>query len=118
MEYSKERQLKRSRQKIPFKRRKKFVLDFPQHVKDSIKLRDGKCCICQTRTEYLTAHHFVYKSAMGMGVIENGVALCHSCHDRVHRHDYDGELKQHLQEYLDRLYPEFDNSMRKYKKWR
>lgn len=94
------------------------MLNFPQHVKEEIKLRDNRCVICKTKTELLTAHHFVYKSAMGMGIKENGVCLCNSCHDRVHRHDYDLKLRDYLQGYLDELYPDFDNSMRKYKKWR
>jgi len=119
MEFSKERQLrKRTKQKIPMRRRNKIDLNFPQHVKIAIKLRDGRCVLCKSPRKMLTAHHFIYKSAMGMGIIENGVATCNDCHDDVHKHDLDGELKQRLQDYLDEKYPHFSNEMRKYKKWK
>ena len=118
MEFSKERQLrKRTKQKIPMRRRNKIDLNFPQHVKIAIKLRDGRCVNCGSPREMLTAHHFVLKSAYGMGIIENGIALCNKCHTNVHLHDKDFIIRDRLQDYLDEKYPHFSNEMRKYKKY-
>ena len=95
------------------------ALEFPQNIKIDIKLRDDGCVLCTTnrKANFLHAHHFVYKSANGLGIIENGIALCNHHHDQIHSHDLNGKLKQQLQDYLDTLYPNFDNSMRKYKKY-
>ena len=120
--YSKENQLRKHKthQRIPMHRKKKMVLDFPQHVKIDMKLRDNGCVLCITnnKANYLHAHHFIYKSALGMGIIENGVALCNTCHTNVHLHDKDFVIRDRLQDYLDEKYPDFTNEMRKYKKWR
>jgi len=121
MEYLKLHQVKKrkTQQKIPMRRKTniKSILNFPQHVKDSMKLRDGRCVLCKSVKNKLSAHHFIYKSAFGMGIIENGVSLCIECHDDIHNHDPNYGLRDYVQQYLDTLYPEFDNNMRKLKKY-
>lgn len=129
--YSKEDQLKKNltpvksnkRPKKVYKTKKKkkrLSLEFPQHIKNSIKIRDNGCYLCtkNKKANYLHIHHFIYKSAFGLGIIENGIALCNKHHTDVHRHDIGFKLRDELQAYLDRLYPSFDNSMRKYRKWK
>jgi len=51
-----------------------------------VKQRDGHCYICLS-TEKLEAHHILHKASFPdlANDLENGVALCHTCHIDLHR---------------------------------
>ena len=48
--------------------------------------RDHWKCRCCGRRDGLHVHHIVYRSQGGLDVMENLIALCHQCHDKVHNH--------------------------------
>ena len=80
--YSKADQLKGNRKSPKRADRGKFSADTIQ----SIYERDeGRCVRCRTSSDLeAVPHHVVFKSAMGLGTIDNGVIVCRSCHKWAH----------------------------------
>lgn len=76
--------------------------------------RDEYCIMCGNPYN-LDIAHFIGKGRGGLGVRENLVVLCRSCH-----HAYDNgkdEAKKHrieyeIRQYLDNLYPSFTDDKR------
>jgi 5-methylcytosine-specific restriction endonuclease McrA len=118
--FKKKRTYKRIRNKaIRFNTRTKAT-DIPKTTRRDVLVRDnGRCIIptCNTMFNLQCHHHIPRKPHLGLGVQENLVMLCLHCHDKVHSHDPNSKFKNYIQSYLDNLYPEFDNEMRKFKKY-
>lgn len=89
-----------------------------RNTRQEVLVRDlGRCIICGSMNA-LQCHHYIYrKPHLGMGIKENLVMLCVHCHDRVHKHDKQNHLVTHIKKYLDKLYPDFKDEDRVYKKW-
>lgn len=84
-------------------------LRFSPEVKRRIYERDGGLCILCGRPGDPVAH-YIARSQGGLGVEENGLTLCPSCH-----RDYDNtprreELRERLRAYLQSKYPEWDEN--------
>ena len=121
MEYSKERQLKKSRQKIPMKRRKKnqrsLATSIPPNVRQDVKVRDGKCIFCGSIYNGTMAH-YIPRSAGGLGIKENLGWACMKCH---HEMDHTANRPKYLLRfinYLNMYYPKFKDEDRKYNKFK
>lgn len=63
--------------------------------------------------------HFIPKSSLGLGVVENGVCGC-----RYHHHQLDNgnkglrtEMLSIMEEYLKSIYPDWDKEKLVYRKW-
>jgi len=91
--------------------------------KDAIKARDSERCIFCGSPYSLEVMHFVPKSSLGLGIKENGALGCKWCHTIMdnslgEEQNFQSEyMKEQFKNYLDKLYPNFPNEERKYKKW-
>lgn len=61
--------------------------------------------------------HFVRRSQGGLGTEENIWTGCQSCHDAFDSESTDGPLHARMRDYFKTLYPQWDESKLKYKKW-
>jgi 5-methylcytosine-specific restriction endonuclease McrA len=67
--------------------KQKFRNEFHRSCRQMIYERDnGMCRNCGTPGQEI--HHVRFRSQGGRGVYENGLLLCHSCHEMMHK-DYD-----------------------------
>ena len=87
-------------------------------VKKAVYERDnGLCVVCGAPGA--PNAHYIPRSAGGLGIEQNIVTLCRSCHDRF---DFgDGETMAHIgdmiRSYLIEHYPEWDESKLTYRKY-
>lgn len=60
--------------------------NFTEKVKSQIFERDDyKCVRCGTMNDLESVpHHIIYKSAGGMGTLDNGCCVCRECHRLAH----------------------------------
>lgn len=84
----------------------------PKAVKDRVWERDqGACVWCGNMTAYVFPDaHFIPRSRGGLGVEENVLTLCRSCH---RRYDYGDAcvralMRAYFREYLQSRYPAWD----------
>lgn len=86
----------------------------PKSVKMRVLDRDkGLCIICGAQG--FPDAHVVPRSALGLGIEENIVTLCRSCHrlyDGVKRQEY-GHI---IRDYMRTQYPEWDTIKKTYQK--
>lgn len=64
------------------------------------------CCIICGRP-YPQIHHYIERSRGGMGIEENLVCLCASCHSKVENGEYI-KMQTFVREYLKHRYPDWD----------
>ena len=94
--------------------------DISLEVRKAVKERDINCCICCGSPSGVEIAHYVPRSQGGLGIPENLVCLCKTCHK-----DFDGrnehfrtiiqaEIKTHLKQH----YPNWDKSKLVYDKWK
>lgn len=91
--------------------------DIPKEVRIEVYQRD-KCCIICSSIHNLTIAHFISRAKSGLGIKENLVALCILCHHEMDNGKNSLEIKEKVRAYLNNLYPEVTDEMRKYNKWR
>ena len=89
----------------------------PKKVREEVYARD-KGCICCGSIHNLTIAHYISRAKSGRGLKENLVALCILCHHEMDNGKNTIEVTQKVREYLEKLYPEVTDEMRKYNKWR
>lgn len=89
--------------------------EFPPGVKAAIYERDGgRCVICGAPGA--PNAHYIPRSQLGLGIVENGVTLCASCH---RKYDHTGMRTAYgkiIRQHLDRFYPGFPDEDRVYHK--
>lgn len=75
---------------------------------------DGLCVICHKQG--FPNAHFIPRSDRGLGIEENIVSLCLTCHS-----DYDGtkreEYGQRIEDYLTSQYSDWDKSKLQFRKY-
>lgn len=54
-------------------------------VRKNIKKSSTKSCYCCCKTDKLTQHHIIPKSAGGMNTKDNIASLCEGCHVKLHQ---------------------------------
>jgi cytochrome c553 len=62
--------------------------------------------------------HFIPRSQGGLGIKENLAAGCGLCHGQSHDGKNTIEIHGLIGKYLQRLYPNFTDEMRTYKKYK
>lgn len=90
----------------------------PQSVKLIVTRRDGGRCVYCGKPGNPEAH-FVPRSLGGLGIPQNILTLCRECHDKFDygdRETRDG-MREYFREYLETLYPEWDETKLTYNKW-
>lgn len=93
--------------------------DISPRVKKKVWERDGGRCIICGNTQAMPNSHYIKRSRGGLGIEENVATMCMVCH-----HEYDngyGErherIKEQFKEYLENLYPEWNEEDLYYNKW-
>lgn len=104
--------------------------EFSPKVRKRIKERDQICIFCKMgyHTEKVTAFsqqmasimHYIPRSAGGLGIEENGALGCLTHHDMMDN-GFQGRRKEMLalyKEYMQGIYPDWNEDDLVYKKWR
>lgn len=73
---------------------------FSKKARQIIIDRDQGLCVRCGRV-YDHIHHIIYRSAGGFGTVDNGVCVCHQCHDWAHSCK---EGRQWFEEWRERMY--------------
>lgn len=73
--------------------------DWSKSLKTRILNRDGKSCILCNATRKLEVHHIIPLRLGGKTIVNNGVTLCASCHDKVGNQEmnYAEQFLQYIQ---------------------
>lgn len=87
-----------------------------KEVKAIVGERDRYTCVVCRRPGIPNAH-YIRRSQCGLGIEENIVTLCPTCHERFDNGDKRIEYGKIIKEYLDGLYPGFSDEDRKYRKY-
>lgn len=97
--------------------RTKFT-NIPKKVKQKVYERDSGCCIvCGIGvTEEMACAHVVPRSAGGLGVEENIVTLCNTCHMLYDQSTKRNELLFIIMKVIKRSYPDWSREKVTYKK--
>lgn len=85
-------------------------------VRQAVRERDKWCIFCGKQGHHLC--HIRPRSKGGLGIKENLVFGCVSCHMMLDQSKYREELIQYALDYLERFYPDFDDKERYFDKWR
>ena len=88
-----------------------------EKVRKEVIQRDKCCIICGSRS-FLQIAHYINRSQGGLGLKENLVLLCGLCHREADNGKNSLEVKAKVRQYLEKLYPNFTDEMRRYDKWR
>ena len=75
----------------------------------------GICVLCG-KSGVLQAAHFVPRSHGGLGREKNLIMLCADCHRRYDQTAEREQIRAELREYLQGLYPDWDENELKYRK--
>lgn len=84
------------------------ALNIPPKVKKAVFERDGGLCIICHRPGDPVCH-FVPRSHGGLGIEENIVTLCPSCHRTYDQTTQRPILRPEIMEYLRKKYPNWDD---------
>ena len=97
--------------------RRTKALSISRKVKDRVWERDGhRCVLCGSPYANPEAH-FISRAQGGLGVEENIVTLCRSCHDAYDNSHHRPYIRQKLKSYLMGIYPDWDEEKLIYRKW-
>lgn len=88
----------------------------PASVKQTVYQRDGGRCIFCGKNGQPVAH-IVRRSRGGMGIAENIITACPSCHREFDEGKRGAEMMEIAVEYIKGFYPDWDEEKVKYKKW-
>lgn len=86
-------------------------------VKCAVFERDGyRCIICGSPQGQPNAH-YIARSQGGLGIEQNIVTLCTSCHRDYDQSDKRPEYKEYIKKYLMSKYPQWNENKLVYRKW-
>ncbi|MDO5549428.1 MAG: HNH endonuclease [Eubacteriales bacterium] len=97
------------------KRRTKS-LDIPAHVKDAVWERDNHCCVLCGDPRAAPNAHYISRAQGGLGIVQNIVTLCESCHREYDQSPDRKYIRNELRAYLSGVYPDLDEHTLKYRK--
>lgn len=86
-------------------------------VRKEVKERDCDCCIFCGSTYGVQICHIVPRSRGGLGIPQNLVCGCISCHAKMDQSTQRQAMLDRAQEYLQSIYPDFDDTSKVYQKW-
>lgn len=96
--------------------RRTKALDLSRKVKDRVWERDGGRCILCGNPQAMPNAHYIPRSQGGLGIEENVVTLCLSCHNRYDNSQHRPHLGREIEGYLHRQYPDWDKKKLVYRK--
>ena len=91
------------------------ALDISQKVKSTVWERDLHCCILCGAPGAPNAH-YISRGQSGLGIPENVVTLCQSCHTAYDQSSQRETLKTTIADYLRSKYADWDNVRLTYRK--
>lgn len=97
--------------------RRAKALDIRQKVKKTVWERDGKCCILCGNPEAMPNAHIVPRSHGGLGIEQNVVTLCRTCHTRMDQTTDRPMLLEQVTDYIKAVYPGWTPESVTYKKY-
>lgn len=97
--------------------RRTKALTIPKVVRDRVWERDGHCCVLCGSPYAAPEAHFISRAQGGLGVEENIVTLCRSCHGRYDNSTERTYIRPRLAGYLKEKYPGWDEKNLVYRKW-
>ena len=99
------------------KSKRSKACDISRKVKDIVWERDEeRCIICGSRYAMPNAH-YIPRSQGGLGVEENIVTLCFSCHQMYDQSIERSVIGKRIEKYLKSKYPKWDKTNLIYNKW-
>lgn len=93
------------------------ALSIPREVKEAVRKRDGGCCILCGSPYGEPNAHYLPRSRGGLGIEENIVTLCFSCHTEYDNGAGRRETEEKIRQYLKYHYPNWEESKLYYRKW-
>lgn len=96
--------------------RRTKALQIPKRVKDAVYERDGGRCIWCGSAEGLPEAHFISRAQGGLGIEENVLTLCRSCHRRYDQTEDRKDMRVFFQRYLQCKYQDWDEERLVYRK--
>ena len=88
-------------------------------TRERVKGRDGGACVvCRRKGVPLECAHYIPRSQGGMGIPQNLVMLCHTCHTGYDNGGYREAIGEILRDYLKGWYPDWDGKELVYDKWK
>lgn len=97
--------------------RRTKATSIPQAVKAAVWGRDNHRCIICHNPQAMPVSHIVRRSQGGLGIVENIVTMCQSCHMRYDQSTDREMLDACIEAYMRDIYPDWDRSKLIYKKW-
>lgn len=97
------------------RRETRFTAVQPQTWKRVYDRDHGRCVLCGRRG-ILQAAHYIPRSHGGLGREKNLIMLCADCHRRYDQTAEREQIRAELREYLQGLYPDWDENELKYHK--
>ena len=100
------------------------AMGFDRKVKTAVSIRDSidgwPCCVfcglpAPSELAWSNAH-YIARSQGGLGVEENGLTLCPTCHKRYDQTAARDEMRGYFREYLSEHYENWSESTLLYKK--
>lgn len=91
------------------------ALNINRATRMAVYERDNGCCVLCGKPGYPEAH-YIARSHSGLGIEENIVTLCRSCHRRYDQTIERESIRRILADYLQSKYPDWDESKLIYKK--
>ena len=96
--------------------RRTKALQIPKRVKDAVYERDGGRCIWCGSAEGLPEGHFISRAQGGLGIEENVMTLCRSCHRRYDQTADRKDMRVFFQRDLQCKYQDWDEERLVYRK--
>lgn len=91
--------------------------DISKKVRDIVWERDNHQCIICGNYQAMPNSHFIRRSQGGLGIEENIVTMCMTCH-RMYDQGVDRRaIEAYTERYLKSKYPDWNRSKLVYKKW-
>lgn len=91
--------------------------DITPKVKKHIHERDGEVCIICENARGTDVMHYIGRGVSGLGIPENLGLGCRQCHMEMDQGTKKKEHRKKFKRYLKSIYPEWDESKLRYKKY-
>lgn len=99
------------------KSRRSKATDISQRVKQTVWNRDNQCCIICGNPQAMPNAHYISRAKGGLGIEENVVTLCQTCHHRYDNGDMQEEYGKKIESYLKSIYKDWNKEKLIYKKY-
>lgn len=105
---------------MPSRRTK--ALSISAAVRERVRERDGCCVLCFLKRGIFNARglecaHYISRGQSGLGIEENLVMLCPSCHKETDQSEKREANREMIAEHLRNIYESWDEISKTYNRW-